>query len=57
MAVLALGKIGDKRAVEALTQATEDKSWFVRSPAKGALKKIKANKSENDKRPTAYNTL
>ena len=43
----ALGDIGNPRALEALTQATHDKSWFVRSAAKGAIKSIqkKASKS------------
>lgn len=41
-AAIILGDIGDARAVEALTQAKEDKSWFVRSAANAALKKIKA---------------
>ena len=39
-AAFILGSIGDASALEALTQAKEDKSWFVRDAAKGALKKI-----------------
>jgi len=40
-AVIALGKIGDKRAVEPLTQALNDINEFVREAAKEALDKIK----------------
>lgn len=44
-AALALGNIGDSRAVEPLTEALEDKDSDVREAAKKALDKIKAKKS------------
>lgn len=42
---LALGKIGDARAVEPLTKALKDKDREVREAAKQALEEIKAKKS------------
>lgn len=47
-AAYALGDIGDIRALEALTQAKEDKSWWVRSAAKGTLKKIQKKQLPRD---------
>ncbi|MBU4483100.1 MAG: HEAT repeat domain-containing protein [Actinobacteria bacterium] len=41
MAAVALGNIGDKRAVEPLTEALKDVDEYVRSSAKEALGKIR----------------
>jgi len=38
--VIALGEIGDKRAVEPLIQALKDKDWNVRNSAADALRKL-----------------
>ena len=44
VAAMALGEIGDARAVEPLTKALKDKKRDVRKAAKEALKRIKAQK-------------
>ena len=49
MAAYALGDIGDVRALEALTQAKENKSWFVRGAVNGALKKIESLRESSTK--------
>ncbi len=43
----ALGDIGGARALEALTQAKEDKSWWVRRAANGALKRVQKRVKAN----------
>ena len=45
MAAVALGNIGDERAVEPLVEALEDEDEYVREAAEGALEKIKAKKN------------
>ncbi|WP_447973086.1 HEAT repeat domain-containing protein [Nitrospira sp. Kam-Ns4a] len=39
-AIIALGRIGDRRAVEPLIEKTKDKDWFTRLTAAAALEKI-----------------
>lgn len=39
-AAVGLKNVGDERALEALTRAKEDKSWWVRGAAKGAINNI-----------------
>ena len=45
-AAMALAKIGDKRAVPALTEALKDKNEDVRQAAREALKKIKSEQKK-----------
>ena len=45
-AAMALAKIGDKRAVPALTEALKDKNEDVRQAAREALKKIKSEQEK-----------
>jgi HEAT repeat protein len=39
-AIIALGRIGDRRAVDPLIEMTKDKDWFTRLTAAAALEKI-----------------
>ena len=45
-AAMALAKIGDKRAIPALTEALKDKNEDVRQAAREALKKIKSKQKK-----------
>lgn len=45
-AAVALGKIGDKRAIPTLTEALKDKNEDVRQAAREALKKIKSKQKK-----------
>jgi HEAT repeat protein len=43
----ALGKIGDKRALEPLTRLKDDDDDYVQRVGKEAIEKIQANNSDN----------